>query len=998
MQVPSGMMASAAAALLLAGGGLAHADRQVRPAQPPTFRSGIEVVSIDVGVVDRQGQPLRGLGPGDFTVSVGGQPRRVVSAEFVDVAGAQAHLKASSDSVPVSTNEGGGIGRLFVFIVDQSTLDPGSARNVARAASRFFPRLTFSDRSALMLMPVGQGVGFTWAHDRVRDALQRVSGMSSPINTWEFGSLAEARDIANRNGLALRSVGERECRTSPFAGGGGGGGGGGGILGGPTAPGQGGAPGTAPPAGGNTPGGGAGGGGTPSGGGATGTGTRQPRTGSSTGFGGDACMSNIQMQAESTWRIAEMTSMSSLSSLRQMLGALGRVRGDKTIILISGGWPMDDREETSTMSTVAAEAAAARATVFTIFVPVSSFSADRRMVSSAPSRDQFLHSGPLETLAGMTGGGTFRAEVNAEAAFDRLGRELAGFYRVGVEKNPSDLAAKARHMKVQVARSGVTVRARELFDVRTYEDRDWAARLASAIDAPIPATSVGLRVTSYLAPDPEDGTRFKLVIAGEASRLQPGEATFQLVLRDMEGRKVLSGDQPLGEAAGSVMPFSTSIPVAPGSYIVRLAVMDGEGRVGSVDHRVEARAVTLGSLAGSGPVLVRVPSGPDPEPRVALDGVQQDERLALEVGLEAASGQLTAPEIVFEIAATAGGPALVRAPAALSRGSREGSIIAQAVTDMRVLPPGPYFARAMVSSGGEPVGELRRAFTVIGAPHVAADTATASPVPAARTASAPLMVRGIGTVKPFALDDVLAPPILGVFLDRVAARADAASPAVRELLERARTAGPASLAVPDASGDETAVAAFVRGLALLSQKKLDPAASAFRSAMRDPDFYPAMVYLGACYAAGGNDKEAAGAWRTALIREGDAVALHVLLADALLRQDKGDLALQTVDGARARWPQDDTLKRRFVVAALMSGKQAEGLRAVDELLEANAADEPSLALALLALYDAFVGHRPIESVEEDRRRMIRLADAYRARGGPSLALVDTWVAAAARKQ
>src|SRR5687767_10852424 len=136
MQVPSGMMTSAAAALLLAGGGLAHADRQVRPGQPPTFRSGIEVVSIDVGVVDRQGQPLRGLGPGDFTVSVGGRPRRVVSAEFVDVAGAQAHLKASSDSVPVSTNEGGGIGRLFVFIVDQSTLDPGSARNVARAASR----------------------------------------------------------------------------------------------------------------------------------------------------------------------------------------------------------------------------------------------------------------------------------------------------------------------------------------------------------------------------------------------------------------------------------------------------------------------------------------------------------------------------------------------------------------------------------------------------------------------------------------------------------------------------------------------------------------------------------------------------------------------------------------------------------------------------------------------------------------------------------------------
>ena len=115
-----------------------------------------------------------------------------------------------------------------------------------------------------------------------------------------------------------------------------------------------------------------------------------------------------------------------------------------------------------------------------------------------------------------------------------------------------------------------------------------------------------------------------------------------------------------------------------------------------------------------------------------------------------------------------------------------------------------------------------------------------------------------------------------------------------------------------------------------------------------------MVYLGACYAAGGNDKEAAGAWRTALIKEGDAVAVHVLLADALLRQDKGDLALQALDDARARWPEDQGLQRRFAVAALLSGKQAEGLQAVDELVEKQAADEPSLALALLVLYDAFV--------------------------------------------
>ena len=74
-----------------------------------------------------------------------------------------------------------------------------------------------------------------------------------------------------------------------------------------------------------------------------------------------------------------MNSLASLSSLRQCLAALGRVRGDKTVILISGGWPLDDRDEMSIMSSVAADAAAARATLFSIFVPTSTFSADRRM-------------------------------------------------------------------------------------------------------------------------------------------------------------------------------------------------------------------------------------------------------------------------------------------------------------------------------------------------------------------------------------------------------------------------------------------------------------------------------------------------------------------------------------------------------------------------------------------------------------------------------------------
>ena len=191
---------------------------------------------------------------------------------------------------------------------------------------------------------------------------------------------------------------------------------------------------------------------------------------------------------------------------------------------------------------------------------------------------------------------------------------------------------------------------------------------------------------------------------------------------------------------------------------------------------------------------------------------------------------------------------------------------------------------------------------------------------------------------------------------------------------------------------ELPVAGFLRGLMLLEQKKLDLAANAFRSAIRGaPDLYPAMVYLGACYAAGGKDKEAAGAWQTSLIKEGDSLAVHLMLADAQLRQGNGALAFQAIESARGKWPEEVSLKKRYVTAALLAGRTADGLKALDELIEQRLDDDASLTLALLVLYESFETARPVENADQDRARMLRLAELYRTRGGPSLALVETWV-------
>ena len=257
----------------------------------------------------------------------------------------------------------------------------------------------------------------------------------------------------------------------------------------------------------------------------------------------------------------------------------------------------------------------------------------------------------------------------------------------------------------------------------------------------------------------------------------------------------------------------------------------------------------------------------------------------------------------------------------------------------------------------------------------------------------------MATAGSFQAAHLLEPGVVGAYLDRLAVRPDVSSPEARALLERARTTALSDLVVSDALAAEAPVAApFLKGLTLLSQGKLDPAAQAFRAAMRaGSDFYPAMVYLGACYAAGGQDKEAAGAWRTALIREGDSVRVHLLLADALLRTGRGDLALQALTRARERWPDDEGLTRRYAAAAIATGMYTQGLDVMDGLIERRAEDEPVLALGLLVLYDAFVTGRPVDTVERDRARMTRYAEAYRARGGPSLALVETWMAEVAKR-
>ncbi len=53
-------------------------------AQPPGFKSGIELVIVDAQVVDRKGNPIPGLTAENFQVAIDGKKRAVSTVDYID--------------------------------------------------------------------------------------------------------------------------------------------------------------------------------------------------------------------------------------------------------------------------------------------------------------------------------------------------------------------------------------------------------------------------------------------------------------------------------------------------------------------------------------------------------------------------------------------------------------------------------------------------------------------------------------------------------------------------------------------------------------------------------------------------------------------------------------------------------------------------------------------------------------------------------------------------
>ena len=193
--------------------GLVLAVAQAAAQQPsPTFRAGIDVLSVEVSALDRDGKPITDLTAGDFIVTLGGKPRRVRDARFFGDGGGEVVTRAAESPVPGPAVNSAEDGRIVVFVVDRDSIAPGNEKVVLEAAGTVIDGLGPADAAGVLELP-GAATDLTRDHARVRAALARLTG-SRPVTMrsrdynirWD-----EALAYDRRDSRTIATVIEREC-------------------------------------------------------------------------------------------------------------------------------------------------------------------------------------------------------------------------------------------------------------------------------------------------------------------------------------------------------------------------------------------------------------------------------------------------------------------------------------------------------------------------------------------------------------------------------------------------------------------------------------------------------------------------------------------------------------------------------------------------------------------------------------------------------------------
>ena len=904
----------AALAALLVAAPLAAQGQSDASAQPqqPTFRTGVDVITVDVGAVDSRGQPVIDLHAPEFTVKIDGQPRRVITADLVKYnytpdtgLPRRPAPKRQEFETLFTTNITQPEGRMIMIAVDQMNIRPGAARPILDSAARFLDKLNPADRVAFVSYPEpGVVVDFTGDHQRVRLAMQKVIGTQSRFVGRRNIGLVEAIDIAQKgDDRRMQEVTNRECR---------------GLV----------------------------------------------------DMALEQCMRDIVDESNSILWTTRRDTEASLRGLRDWLQHLGETEGQKTLIMLSEGLVTDSPAD---LEDVVRMAMRGRISVNVLLMDVPRSDATQGPLPPTFTEDRELQIRGLNDLASLSRGSIFQVVGTADRAFDRLASEISAYYLLSVEQAPTDRDGRNHRIDVSVQRRGITLRSRQAFVLDPTGGRKTPDEsLVESLRSPLGVAGVPLRLTTFIYQDPKAAGKVRIVMAADVGQpgTPSGQYTMGFIVVDDQGRVVASRSEkptlePLEGRTNAALSYLDSVTVEPGVYEVRLAAVDSQGRHGSVIRDVNAwkmageeftyadLVVNHAATAGSG-------LRPDVEPHVDADGV------AAYMELYSTSEEtFKNVSVNFEIADDDSAPALLTIPVELKTGAQPTWRIAQGFVGAEPLPSGRYVARARIMRGDKLAVVLVRPFIL---------------EPTSASKGGPIVIpASMARVAAFDRSAVLQPALVNGLLDSIAAR----SPSLKSAMTEARAGryGPAALEALTV-GDQQA-AAFLKGLDLYSKGQIDQAATQLNIAAGPRrEFYPAAFLLGACFAAGGKDRDAAGIWQMALGSEQRPAVAYTLLADARMRGGQPDAVVTVLKPAYAQRPADDELGKRLAAAYMMTAAFAEALPILDGYLDRHPADPDALFAAVLAHYQV-ARATGSELTGADRAKLLKYARAYK---GPQEAL------------
>jgi VWFA-related protein len=232
----------------------------------------------------------------------------------------------------------------------------------------------------------------------------------------------------------------------------------------------------------------------------------------------------------------------------------------------------------------------------TMYLLHAPFSTDPNAIqNNQPASDNgadFLASaGTLEaykTLAKMTGGMVVSRAANFDLAFNTIARDLGSYYSLGYR--PADSSAKDRTLLVKVKRGNYTVRSRETYAPKTF-DEQFSDRVVANVFSPTPTAEWPIEVRSG-KPTP-DGKNFKvpvevtipstITLLPQGGNTLEGGFTVYIVVGNENGAlsDVARRPQPVnvekaGEAELRKEPFrfTMNLTVRPGENWLSIGVVD----------------------------------------------------------------------------------------------------------------------------------------------------------------------------------------------------------------------------------------------------------------------------------------------------------------------------------------------------------------------------------------------------------------------------------------